>query len=236
MVTDAAGVGSRNARAAARWRTATVTDVGHRPDAVQLRLAVPDLVVHRPGQHYVIRLRAEDGYTASRSYSVVSAPSAEQVELYVDRLPEGEVSTFLADVVVPGDLLEVRGPIGRWFAWDGRSPALGVGGGSGVAPLVSMLRHATDIGRPELLQLAVSARTRATLPYAEELAAVGATLALTRESGFRLDAAVLAAMVDPAATAYVCGSTRFTIAMEDALVRAGQPVGSIRVERFGPTG
>jgi len=136
----------------------------------------------------------------------------------------------------PGDRLEVRGPIGRWFAWDGRTPALGVGGGSGVAPLVSMLRHAIDVGRPELLQLAVSARTRDTLPYGEELAAAGATVALTRETGFRLDAGVLAALVDPAATAYVCGSARFTLAMEDALVLAGQPVDTFRVERFGPTG
>jgi ferredoxin-NADP reductase len=209
---------------------------------VILRLAVPDRVVHRPGQHYVLRLRAEDGYTASRSYSAVSAPSDDLVELYVETIPDGEVSGFLAEVVEPGDLLECRGPIGRWFAWDGRTPALGVGGGSGVAPLVSMLRHAADLGHPELLSLAVSARTAADLPYREELEAAGALIALTRERGAgrpgpsRLDGAALGAIADPGATTFLCGSARFTLAMEAHLVAAGQPVDSIRVERFGPTG
>jgi ferredoxin-NADP reductase len=225
-------------RLAAVWRDAKVIDVRHHGDlAVILRLDVPDRVLHRPGQHYVVRLRAEDGYTASRSYSTVSAPSDDQVELYVERVPDGEVSGFLAEGVEPGDELEVRGPIGRWFAWDGRSPALGIGGGSGVAPLVSMLRHARDVGHPELLSLAVSARRAADLPYREEFEAAGALVALTRESGgFRLDAAAVAAVTDPGATAFVCGSTRFTLAMESYLLSAGQPEGTIRVERFGPSG
>lgn len=202
-----------------------------------LHLEVPDRVVHRPGQHYVLRLRAEDGYTASRSYSVVSAPAADLVELYVETIPDGEVSGFLAEVVEPGDLLECRGPIGRWFAWNGVTPALGVGGGSGVAPLVSMLRHARHVGRPDLLSLAVSARTAADLPYRGELADAGALVALTRErGGFRLDGASLAAVADPAATTFLCGSARFTLAMESHLAAAGQPADSIRVERFGPTG
>lgn len=214
-----------------------MVDVSHHGNrAVVLRLDVPDRVVHRPGQHYVVRLRAEDGYTASRSYSAVSAPSDPLVELYVERIPDGEVSGFLAEVVEPGDLLEVRGPIGRWFAWDGRGPALGVGGGSGVAPLVSMLRHARDTDRLGLVTLAVSARTADELPYADELRAAGALVALTGETGFRLDAAALGALVDPTATAFVCGSTRFTLAMESHLVAVGQPVDTIRVERFGPTG
>ncbi len=230
-------------RLAAVWRDATVVDVRHHGDlAVILRLEVPDRVVHRPGQHYVIRLRAEDGYTASRSYSAVSAPSDDHVEIYVERVPDGEVSGFLAEVVEPGDELECRGPIGRWFAWDGHTPALGIGGGSGVAPLVSMLRHARDVGRPELLSLAVSARTAADLPYREELEAAGALVALTRERGARglgpsrLDGAVVGAITDPGATAFVCGSARFTLAMESYLLSAGQPEGSIRVERFGPSG
>jgi ferredoxin-NADP reductase len=225
-------------RLAAVWRDAKVVEVRHHGDlAVILRLDVPDRVLHRPGQHYVVRLRAEDGYTASRSYSTVSAPSDDDVELYVERVPDGEVSGFLAEGVEAGDELEVRGPIGRWFAWDGRSPALGIGGGSGVAPLVSMLRHARDVGRPELLSLAVSARTAADLPYREELEAAGALVALTRESGgFRLDGAAVAAIADPEATAFVCGSARFTLAMESYLLSAGQPEGSIRVERFGPSG
>ena len=224
-------------RLAAVWRDAKVMEVRHHGDlAVILRLDVPDRVIHRPGQHYVVRLRAEDGYTASRSYSTVSAPSDDDVELYVERVPDGEVSGFLAEGVEAGDELEVRGPIGRWFAWDGRSPALGIGGGSGVAPLVSMLRHARDVGRPELLSLAVSARTAAALPYREELEAAGALVALTRENGFRLDGAAVAAITDPEATAFVCGSARFTLAMETYLLSAGQPEGSIRVERFGPSG
>ncbi|MEJ2869485.1 FAD-binding oxidoreductase [Actinomycetospora sp. OC33-EN08] len=227
-----------DAQRAAIWRDARVVDVRHHGDiAVILRLEVPDRVVHRPGQHYVLRLRAEDGYTASRSYSTVSAPSDDLVELYVEKVPDGEVSGFLSEVVEPGDQLECRGPIGRWFAWDGRTPALGIGGGSGVAPLVSMLRHAREVGRPELLSLAVSAWTDEHLPYREELEAAGALIARSRQKGgSRLDAAVIGAIADPGATAFVCGSARFTLAMESYLQAAGQPDASIRVERFGPTG
>ncbi|GAA4858207.1 FAD-binding oxidoreductase [Pseudonocardia benzenivorans] len=237
MVTD--DLTRAAAARATRWRDARVVDVTHHGDrGVVLRLDVPDRIPHRPGQHYVLRLRAEDGYTASRSYSVVSAPSEDLVELYVERIPDGEVSTFLADVVEPGDLLETRGPIGRWFVWDGRSRALGIGGGSGVAPLVSMLRHAHEIGRPELLSLAVTARSAAELPYVDELRAAKALVALTRVNDLppgptRLDAAVLGALVDPGATVYLCGSTRFTLAMETHLAVGGQPASTIRVERFG---
>lgn len=208
-----------------------------------LRLAVPDRVQHHPGQHYIVRLRAPDGYTAQRSYSVASAPADDLVELFVERIDDGEVSTFLADVVEPGDDLEVRGPIGRWFVWNGRTPAIALGGGSGVAPLVGMLRHAAGLGHPERLRLAVSATTRERLPYADELEAAGARIALTREPAAadtahagRLDAAAIAALVDPDVTVYLCGSARFTGAMETLLVDAGQPAGTIRVERFGPTG
>lgn len=236
--TERPGGSGADRRRAARWRDAEVVEVTHHGETgVIVRLDVPDRVVHRPGQHYVLRLRAPDGYTASRSYSAVSAPSDDVVELYVDKVPGGEVSGFLAEVVEPGDLLECRGPIGRWFAWDGRTPALAIGGGSGVAPLVSMRRHAVDVGRPELLSLAVTARSADELPYREELADAGALVALTRErGGFRLDQAVIAAVVDPGATAFVCGSARFTLAMETHLLAAGQPTDTIRVERFGPTG
>ena len=128
-----------------------------------------DRVDHLPGQHYVVRLTAEDGYTAQRSYSVASAPGDPLVELFVERLDDGEVSRYLADVVEPGDELEVRGPIGGWFVWDGETPALLVAGGSGVVPLVAMLRHARALGREDLLRIAVSSRTLAELPYADEL-------------------------------------------------------------------
>ena len=236
---DHAG-GPNDRRAAAKWRDARVVEVAHPAvDAVVLRLAVPERVQHHPGQHYVVRLRAPDGYTAQRSYSVASPPGDDLVELFVERIEDGEVSGYLADVVEPGDDLEVRGPIGRWFVWRGRSPAVAIGGGSGVAPLVGMLRNANDLGHPERLRLAVSATTRARLPYADELEAAGARIALTREQGEhagRLDAAAIAELVDPEATVYLCGSARFTGAMETLLVDAGQPEGSIRVERFGPTG
>ncbi|MDD7941371.1 FAD-binding oxidoreductase [Actinomycetospora lutea] len=230
--------GPNDRRAAAKWRDARVVEVAHpSTDAVVLRLAVPERVQHHPGQHYVVRLRAPDGYTAQRSYSVASAPGDDLVELFVERIEDGEVSGYLADVVEPGDELEVRGPIGRWFVWSGGVPAVGIGGGSGVAPLVGMLRHAIDLGHPERLRLAVSATGRDRLPYADELEAVGARIALTRvPGGSRLDMAAVAALVDPGVTVYLCGSARFTGAMETLLVDAGQPAGTIRVERFGPTG
>ena len=230
--------GPNDRRGAAKWRDARVVEVAHpSTDAVVLRLAVPERVQHHPGQHYVVRLRAPDGYTAQRSYSVASAPADDLVELFVERIEDGEVSGYLAEVVEPGDELEVRGPIGRWFVWSGGVPAVAIGGGSGVAPLVGMLRHAIDLGEPELLRLAVSATTRDRLPYADELEAAGARIALTRApGGSRLDMAAIAALVDPDVTVYLCGSARFTGAMETLLVDAGQPAGSIRVERFGPTG
>ena len=122
------------------------------------------------GQHYVLRLTAPDGYTASRSYSVASAPDgSNEIELTVERLPDGEVSSFLHDEVVVGDELEVRGPIGGWFVWRGDTPALLLGGGSGVVPLMAMLRLAHRMGRSDLVRLIVSTRTPEDLYYAAEL-------------------------------------------------------------------
>ncbi|MBM7807560.1 ferredoxin-NADP reductase [Geodermatophilus bullaregiensis] len=224
------------------WRTATVTAVDRpTPRGVRLRLDVADRIDHLPGQHYVVRLTAEDGYRAQRSYSVASPPGDPQVELFVERLEDGEVSGYLADVVEPGDVLEVRGPIGGWFVWDGGSPALLVGGGSGVVPLVAMLRTAHDLGRSDLLRLAVAARTRALLPYADELAGSGALLALSREpNGIRragrLVAEDLVPLWEPGQTAYVCGSASFAEAASQLLVGLGVPAPDIRVERFGPSG
>ncbi|RBY79547.1 oxidoreductase [Geodermatophilus sp. TF02-6] len=224
------------------WRTATVTDVRHPlEDAVQLRLDVADRVRHMAGQHYVVRLTAPDGYRAQRSYSVASAPEDPLVELFVERLFEGEVSTFLADVVEPGDRLEVRGPIGGWFVWDGAMPALLVGGGTGVVPLVAMLRTARELGRTDLLRTAVSTRTLAELPYADELLRAGALVVTSREPhgarpAGRLTAADLAPLVEPGRTAYVCGSASFAEAASQLLVGIGVPAPDIRVERFGPSG
>jgi ferredoxin-NADP reductase len=224
------------------WRTATVTDVRHPlPDSVLLRLDVADRVEHMAGQHYVVRLTAPDGYTAQRSYSVASAPGDPQVELFVERLEEGEVSTFLADVVEPGDELEVRGPIGGWFVWDGDMPALLLGGGTGVVPFVAMLRTARALGRSDLLRIAVSTRTLAGLPYADELVDAGALVVTTREPhgirrAGRLRPEDLVPLWEPGQTAYVCGSTPFAEAAGQLLVGMGVPAEDIRVERFGPTG
>jgi ferredoxin-NADP reductase len=221
---------------------ATVAGV-RRPLArsVQLRLDVADRMEHMPGQHYVVRLTAPDGYTAQRSYSVASAPADPLVELFVERLPDGEVSTHLADVVEPGDELEVRGPIGGWFVWDGESPALLVAGGFGVVPFVAMLRHARDIGRLDLLRIAVSARTLEELPYADELADAGALIVLSRESrgirpAGRLSAADLVPLWEPGQTGYVCGSASFADAAGQLLLGLGMRAENIRVEQFGPSG
>jgi ferredoxin-NADP reductase len=224
------------------WRTATVAGV-RRPiqRAVELRLDVHDRVDHLPGQHYVVRLTAEDGYTAQRSYSVASAPGDPLVELFIERLDDGEVSTYLADVAEPGDELEVRGPIGGWFVWDGETPALLLAGGFGVVPFIAMLRQARALGRSDLLRIAVSSRTLAELPYAEELMDAGALVVLTREehgsrAAGRLTAAEIVPLWEPGRTAYVCGSTSFAEAASQLLTGMGVPAHDIRVERFGPSG
>lgn len=224
-------------------RHATVREVSH-PTAhgVRLRLEVPDRVDHLPGQHYTIRLTAEDGYVAQRSYSLSSPPSDPLIEFYIERLEDGEVSTFLADVVQPGDQLEVRGPIGGWFVWRGAEPAVCLAGGSGVVPIIAMLRHAAHIGRPELLTVGVSARTMADLPYADELMAAGALIVLTREDTTagrprgRLTGADLAPLVRSDATCFVCGSNSFAEAASMLLVELDVAADVIRVERFGPSG
>jgi ferredoxin-NADP reductase len=195
------------------------------------------------GQHYVIRLSAPDGYTAQRSYSVASPPSDPLCEFFVEQLDNGEVSTYLAEDVMVGDVLDVRGPIGGWFVWDGTSPAVGIAGGTGVVPLVAMLRHAEALGRGDLLHLVVSARTLAELPYADEIIAAGAFIALTREAGpggrpaGRLNPTEIASYMDPQSTWFVCGSASFAESVSTHLVDdAGVDAGSIRVERFGPSG
>jgi ferredoxin-NADP reductase len=241
VIQPAGGPGGR--APAGGMRRATVREVIHpNPHAVILRLEVPDRVDHLPGQHYTIRLTAEDGYVAQRSYSLASPPSDPLLEFYIERLEDGEVSIFLADVVQPGDELDIRGPIGGWFVWDGDRPAVGLGGGSGVVPLLAMLRHAVHTGQESQLQLAVSARTRADLPYADELEAAGAVIVLTREDSAagrprgRLAAAELRPLVSPDVTCYVCGSNSFAEAASMLLLGADVPAQSVRIERFGPSG
>ncbi len=226
------------------WRTATVRSVEHHPRAVLLRLEVPDRVDHLPGQHYVVRLGAPDGYTAQRSYSLSSPAEDALVELYVERIEDGEVSSYLADGVVVGDRLDVRGPIGGWFVWRGTTPALGIGGGTGVVPLVAMLRHAQAVGATDLLRLVAAARTWDDLPYATELRDAGAVLALSREAGpgprarGRLrptDVAPLLTSRGAGWASFVCGSAAFAESATSLLTGLGVQPGDVRVERFGPS-
>jgi ferredoxin-NADP reductase len=219
-----------------------VTRETRRAKTFTLRLERP--TARLAGQHYVIRLTAPDGYTASRSYSVASAPDGSaDIDVTVERLDGGEVSTFLHDVVQPGDELEVRGPLGGWFVWDGSAPAVLVGGGSGVVPLMSMLRFSRrSPGRPPA-RLVVSVRSPDDLLYAGELPGADARVVYTRRAPpgeqrppGRLAAADLPAWPGEGATAYVCGSSGFCDAATALLTAAGVPVAAIRVERFGPSG
>jgi len=211
------------------------------PNTVRLRMHVDGRLRHRPGQHYLIRLRAPDDYTAQRSYSIASDDDDPLVELLVERLPDGEVSEFLADVAEVGDELEMRGPIGRWFTWDVRTPALCLVGGTGVVPAVSMLRTARRLGRSSLLRVVAVARDPEMLPYADELGRAGAHLAFTRvDTDNRPAGAPTAAELTPLLhgvdLAYVCGSARFAAYAETLLLDCGVTPQAIRVERFGPTG
>jgi ferredoxin-NADP reductase len=226
------------------WQTATVVAI--RPETARaktFRLALERPAQHLAGQHFVVRLTAADGYTASRSYSVASPPGAgNEIELTVERLEDGEVSTFLHDDLRVGDEIEVRGPIGGWFVWRGDEPALLVGGGSGLVPLISMLRHARNIGTTDLLHLVVSVRSPDDLLYATELDPAEQTILYSRTApaGFarapaRITRADLEPHVRPDAEAYVCGSAGFADTASHLLVELGVPVHRIRVERFGPT-
>ena len=211
--------------------------------AKTFRLALPHPAIHLAGQHYIVRLTAPDGYTASRSYSAATpADGSPEIELTVELLPSGEVSAFLDEEVVAGDTLEVRGPIGGWFVWRGDTPALLVGGGSGVVPLMAMLRLARRTGRSDLLALVVSARSPDDLYYAAELPGPETTIVYTRTTPpswprppGRLKPEDLPGTIAPEATVYVCGTPGFADAATDLLTGAGVAAQRIRVERFGPT-
>jgi ferredoxin-NADP reductase len=226
-----------------RWQVATVVAIrDETPSARTFRFRLPAPHEHLPGQHYAVRLTAPDGYTATRSYSVASAPDPTgEIELTVEKLPGGEVSEFLHDIVVVGDEIEMRGPIGNWFAWRGDAPALLVGGGSGVVPLMAMLRAARAAGRPDLLRLVVAARSPAELYYADELPGPEVTVTYSRatspygRAAGRLTEADLAPHVRGGEDVYVCGSPPFCDATTYLLTQVGVPVDAIRVERFGAT-
>jgi ferredoxin-NADP reductase len=211
------------------------------PTTVRLRMHVDDRLRHWPGQHYLIRLRAPDDYTAQRSYSVASDDSDPLLEFLVEKLPGGEVSEFLADVAEVGDELEMRGPIGRWFTWDTRARALCLVGGTGVVPAIAMSRAARHAGTPDLVKIVAVGRGPAELPYDDELHRFGATVTYTRhETGGRPPgpptADELAPLLDGIDLAYVCGSSRFAALAERLLMECGMAPDSIRVEQFGATG
>jgi ferredoxin-NADP reductase len=236
------------------WLVATVAEMAHETaEAVTLRLDVPGWPGHRAGQHVDVRLTAEDGYSAQRSYSIGSPPGADRVELTVVRFDKGEVSPYLTTVIDIGDQFELRGPIGGYFVWEAvdNRPVLLVGGGSGVVPLMAMLRHHAAVNHQGAMHLVYSARTEADLLYRDELESlVGVrreiTTTLTREpapawSGRRgrVNAELLSDVgwpPDAEPRCYVCGPTPFVETVANALVALRHPATNIRTERFGPTG
>ncbi|MEK6225977.1 MAG: ferredoxin reductase [Chloroflexota bacterium] len=238
------------------WQIATVRAIRpETPEVKTLTLSLPDWTAHRPGQHYDVRLTAADGYSAQRSYSVASEPERKgEIDLTVERIADGEVSRFLDDTVAVGDRFEVRGPIGGYFVWD-RSiggPLLLVAGGSGVVPLMAMLRHRAAAGLKDLARLLYSARSPEQIIYGDELEALArkdgltVTYTLTRSQptgwkGYtrRIDDAMLKEVsgpLGPDALAYICGPTALVEAAADGLERVGLPAERIRTERFGPSG
>ncbi|WP_447036421.1 ferredoxin reductase [Streptomyces sp. DSM 118878] len=224
-------------RAGRLWQRALITGVRREtPGASTFRLKVPEWEGHLPGQHLMLRLTAEDGYVAQRHYSIASAPDdSGEIELTLDHVLDGEVSGHLHEVARVGDTVEVRGPLSGFFAWPGDRPALLLGAGSGVVPLMSMVRHHRRAGLALPLRLIVSARTREDLIYADEYGDE-TTVVLTRTEG-RLTAAHLAPFLgagpEDGWEAYVCGSNGFAEHASRLLVEGGQPVDRIRIERFG---
>jgi ferredoxin-NADP reductase len=235
------------------WQTATVDGVAAETAAVRtITLGLPDWAGHAAGQHLDVRLTAEDGYTAERSYSIASAPG-EPVAITVERLDDGEVSPFLTQELRPGDDIEIRGPIGGYFVWPGEDPAadlLLIAGGSGVVPFRSMLRHRQNMASTVPVRLLYSARSLPDVIYRAELdmAAPGVEIiyTLTRQqppgwSGHsgRVGPALLAEVAWPAAEsplAYVCGPTPFVEAVASGLVEIGYPAQRVKTERYGGVG
>jgi ferredoxin-NADP reductase len=238
------------------WRAAQVVAVrDESASARTLALEVPDWPGHLPGQHVDVRLTAADGYQAQRSYSVASAPDGSRVELTVQRLDDGEVSPYLTQVLRPGDPLELRGPIGGWFVWrpGDQTPVLLLGGGSGVVPLMAMVRTRTANASTTPMRLVYSTRTPDTVLYGDELRRLAerepqldVELVYTRRApeGWkgpvgRLDAARLATLAWPPAAApacFVCGPTGFVEAVANLLIDQGYAPERIKTERFGPSG
>jgi ferredoxin-NADP reductase len=229
------------------WRAATVVEARYEtPTARTLVLDVPEWPGHLPGQHVDVRLTAEDGYSAQRSYSIASAPDGTRVEITVQRIQDGEVSPYLVDVVAVGDLIELRGPVGGWFSWDpvGTDPVLLVAGGSGLVPLMAMVRTRQAVGSSAPFRLVCSVRSPDEALYLDEIGAVPqdvpVVLAFTREApdgserpAGRVTLSDLGRAADPGETVYVCGPTGFVEAVATMLVTLGHDPNQIRTERFG---
>jgi ferredoxin-NADP reductase len=237
------------------WQTATVSQLIDETATVRtIDLQLPDWAGHQAGQHLDIRLTADDGYRAERSYSIASAPG-EPVAITVERLDDGEVSPYLTEELRPGDDLELRGPIGGYFIWNPAQhsgPLLLLAGGSGIVPLRSILRHRERTGATTAARLLYSARSLPDVIYHDELDHYGhdhgveVIYTLTRQPppGWagrtgRVNAAMLTEIAWPASQdplAFVCGPTSFVEAVAEALVGLGYPPGRVKTERFGATG
>ncbi|HLE51836.1 MAG TPA: ferredoxin reductase [Anaerolineales bacterium] len=239
------------------WQIAAVKTIQQEtPKVKTLTLRLPDWIPHRPGQHYDLRLTAPDGYQAQRSYSIASEPERRgEIDLTIERLEDGEVSTYLHDVIQVGDQIEVRGPIGGYFVWEAKlgGPLLLIAGGSGVVPLMAMLRHRATSGSQVPTRLLYSSRTPEDVIYAGQLARWQAltdglkifhTFTRTQPANWagyarRIDSEMLREVAHPLLPApftFVCGPTPLVEAVANGLVQIGVPPERIRTERFGPTG
>ena len=248
------------ARAAVRgrlnWTLGRVVElIDETPHVRSISLDVPEWPGHRAGQHVDVRLTAEDGYQAQRSYSIASAPEDERLAITVERLRDGEVSSYLVGELRVGDMLELRGPIGGYFVWEATrvEPLLLVAGGSGVVPLMSMLRHRRAAGTKVGAKLLYSSRSWEDIIFRDELAGLVAgsdgpevvhTLTRSQPEGWegyarRVDADMLSEVAWPPSdtpASFVCGPTSFVEAVSSALVDLGHRAATIKTERFGPTG
>jgi ferredoxin-NADP reductase len=238
------------------WQVGTVANIREETaTAHTIALDLPGWSGHAAGQHVDVRLTTEDGYSTQRSYSIASAPAPDRLELTVQRLEDGEVSPYLTDVLMPGFPLELRGPIGGWFTWDpaDNGPVLLVAGGSGVVPLMSMIRARAETGSRAPFRLVYSVRGPEAALYAPELdqrgqagdgLEVSYVYTRTAPAGAqvrvgRLNPVVLAApgwTPEAAPAVFICGPTGFVEAAASLLVKAGHDPGVIKTERFGPSG
>ncbi|HEY0618560.1 MAG TPA: ferredoxin reductase [Kribbella sp.] len=236
------------------WQVGTVTEIRTETETARtVVLDVPDWPGHLAGQHLDVRLTAPDGYRASRSYSLASAWTGDTIDLTVEQVPDGEVSPYLVDVLKVGDPLEVRGPVGGWFVWkpEQGGPVQLIGGGSGVVPLMAMLRAHAAAGSDAPARLLYSVRRPSSVIYVNDLKELATsddvtlTFAYTREAPpgeprvGRVDAELLKAVAfapEDEPTIYVCGPTPFVETVADLLVEAGHSPALVRTERFGPTG